>query len=279
MTTPIVVNPESEADAAVWALTREVASLFASLPWILIGGQMVAIHEAEHGLRPLRSTVDVDALVDVRTLSTATPGRRAASPGRLVRCAARCRWSCLSVRPRSGRRGRAGARPPRPTCGPSDGAAGNDSRALGGRQALNRRRTVLVDAGDGAFTRANPNAGRSHRHQGSGDRGRSAAREAPAGSGTTSGAGRRPRRDTTRTQPERALLPAVAHRATQSPTSRVARHTSRCGRHRGAGDFGRVAPRRSRLFPCTEMGVRYPSSLSDGVPARAIPVVDFLSII
>lgn len=128
MTTPIVVNPESEADAAVWALTREVASLFASLPWILIGGQMVAIHEAEHGLRPLRSTVDVDALVDVRTLSTATPGRRAASPGRLVRCAARCRWSCLSVRPRSGRRGRAGARPPRPTCGPSDGAAGNDSR-------------------------------------------------------------------------------------------------------------------------------------------------------
>ena len=70
--TPIRIDPESEAEAAVWALTREIVTLFSTLPWVLIGGQMVAIHEAEHGIRPLRSTVDVDALVDVRTLSTAT---------------------------------------------------------------------------------------------------------------------------------------------------------------------------------------------------------------
>ncbi len=152
MTTPIVVSPESEADASVWALTREVASLFASLPWVLIGGQMVAIHEAEQGLRPLRSTVDVDALLDVRTLSTAT-----LAAARLLQGAsfdAQHEADGLAYRfvrgedvvdvlapDHLGPHADLRTVPPETTL-----------EALGGRQALNRRRTVVVDAGDGVFT-------------------------------------------------------------------------------------------------------------------------------
>jgi len=33
----------SDADAQLWRLTREVANLLDSLPWVLVGGQMVAI--------------------------------------------------------------------------------------------------------------------------------------------------------------------------------------------------------------------------------------------
>jgi hypothetical protein len=152
MTAPIVVSPESDADAAVWALTREVASLFASLPWILIGGQMVAIHEAEHGLRPLRSTVDVDALVDVRTMSTVT-----LAAARLLQSASfdvQHDADGLAYRfvrgldivdvlapDHLGSHADLRTVPPETTL-----------EALGGRQALNRQRTILVDAGDGAFT-------------------------------------------------------------------------------------------------------------------------------
>jgi hypothetical protein len=113
---------------------------------------MVAIHEAKHGLRPLRSTVDVDALVDVRTLSTATLAAARLLQGasfdvqhdadglayRFVRG-----QDIVDVLAPDHLGPHADLRtvPPETTL-----------EALGGRQALNRRRTVLVDAGDGAFT-------------------------------------------------------------------------------------------------------------------------------
>jgi hypothetical protein len=149
--TPIRIDPESEAEAAVWALTREIVTLFSALPWVLIGGQMVAIHEAEHGVRPLRSTVDVDALLDVRTLSTAT-----LAAARLLQSAsfaAQHDVEGLAYRfvrghdivdilapDHLGKNADLTTAPPDTTL-----------EALGGRQALNRRRTVLVDSGDGQF--------------------------------------------------------------------------------------------------------------------------------
>ncbi|MFN8036133.1 MAG: hypothetical protein U0V73_09395 [Acidimicrobiia bacterium] len=34
--------------------------------WVLVGGQMVYLHEVEHGARDIRPTVDVDVVVDLR---------------------------------------------------------------------------------------------------------------------------------------------------------------------------------------------------------------------
>jgi hypothetical protein len=47
---PIEISALDEADAALWRLTREVAAVLDGLPWVLIGGQMVRVIEAEHGV-------------------------------------------------------------------------------------------------------------------------------------------------------------------------------------------------------------------------------------
>ena len=51
MTEPVLIQirPASDADASLWRLTREIAAILHPLPWVLVGGQMVAILEAEHG--------------------------------------------------------------------------------------------------------------------------------------------------------------------------------------------------------------------------------------
>lgn len=72
MSALVRIRPASEADAGLWRLTRDVAALLAGLPWVLIGGQMVAIIEAEHGATIGRTTGDVDALLDVRAARNAT---------------------------------------------------------------------------------------------------------------------------------------------------------------------------------------------------------------
>lgn len=69
---PIRIVPASDGDAALWRLTREVSEILHGLPWTLIGGQMVAIIEAEHGGSVGRATFDVDTLLDVRVLPAAT---------------------------------------------------------------------------------------------------------------------------------------------------------------------------------------------------------------
>ncbi len=70
--TSIVVHPVNDEDAAVWRLTREVSGMFAGLPWVLIGGLMVRILEIEHGVQTPWLTGDVDTVLDIGMVSTAT---------------------------------------------------------------------------------------------------------------------------------------------------------------------------------------------------------------
>ena len=151
MTQPIVVHSASEADAHLWRLTKEITALFAGLPWVLIGGQMVAILEAEYGVVVGRATADVDALLDVRVVSTVA--RDAADLLRAAGFEPEPIGEGLAYRFRRGAGivdilvpdhlgGRADLRTVPP---------GITLEALGGRQALNRSRRVQVDAGDGVF--------------------------------------------------------------------------------------------------------------------------------
>lgn len=72
MREPIRIIPSSDSEAQLWRTTAEVARLFDDWPWVLIGGLMVAILEREHGVTVSRTTIDVDALIDVRALTQAT---------------------------------------------------------------------------------------------------------------------------------------------------------------------------------------------------------------
>jgi hypothetical protein len=80
---PIVIVPIDDAEEGLWRVTHEIADLLAGLPWVLIGGQMVALLEREHGGMTGRATRDVDALMDVRALTGATKeaARRLESTG------------------------------------------------------------------------------------------------------------------------------------------------------------------------------------------------------
>lgn len=152
MSVPAIrVLPATAADADLWRLTREVADLLRGIPWVLIGGQMVAIIEAEHGAIVGRATRDVDTLLDVRAQSDVTleAARRLHDAGfvaerhgdnavyRFVRGA-----DVVDVLAPDHVDERADLR-----TAPPDATL----ETLGGRQALNRRRVVLVDAGDGVF--------------------------------------------------------------------------------------------------------------------------------
>lgn len=72
MNEPIRLEPDTDAELRLWRTVAEVAGLFAGWPWVLVGGLMVAILEREHGVKVSRTTVDVDALIDVRTMTGAT---------------------------------------------------------------------------------------------------------------------------------------------------------------------------------------------------------------
>ncbi len=152
MTVSVVrMLPATDADADLWRLTREVADLLRGIPWVLIGGQMVAIIEAEHGAIVGRATRDVGALVDVRALSDATleAARRLQDAGfvperheehltyRFVRDTD---VVDVLVPDHVGQRADLRTVPPDTTL-----------ETLGGRQALNRRRTLIADAGHGPF--------------------------------------------------------------------------------------------------------------------------------
>ncbi len=65
------VLPGSDAEARVWATALEVAAIFADVPWVLVGAQMVMLLEREAGRVSGRTTGDVDAMVDVRVLVAA----------------------------------------------------------------------------------------------------------------------------------------------------------------------------------------------------------------
>jgi hypothetical protein len=67
--TYLSVIPSGPMEARLWRTTLELCSLFADWPWVVIGAQMVIILELEAGHRSGRTTVDVDALLDVRAVS------------------------------------------------------------------------------------------------------------------------------------------------------------------------------------------------------------------
>lgn len=151
MTDPEPLRVAVTGDADLWALTREVASVLSPVPWVLIGGQMVAIIEAEHGRAVGRVTYDVDALVDVRAQATATedaasrllevgfePERR---PEGLVYRFVRNQAVVDLLAPDGlGERASLVTAPPDVTV-----------ETVGGSQAISRARPVLVDPGDGEF--------------------------------------------------------------------------------------------------------------------------------
>jgi hypothetical protein len=74
--TLIVIGPRSDAEAALWRTTTEVAGLLRDLPWVIVGGQMIMLLEFERGRPSGRATRDLDAVVDVRAVADVT--RRAA---------------------------------------------------------------------------------------------------------------------------------------------------------------------------------------------------------
>lgn len=146
----IRILPASDADWSLWRLTREIAGILHPLPWVLVGGQMVAILEAEHGAAIGFATGDVDALLDVRAVT----GITLEGAGRLLDA---------GFEPDSG-----GARGHRFVRGddivdvlaPDNVGARAELRTVppdttvpivGGSQALTRARVVQVDTGDGPY--------------------------------------------------------------------------------------------------------------------------------
>ena len=152
MILPLVrLLPASDADAELWRLTREVAGILQGIPWVLIGGQMVAVIEAEHGASVGRATGDVDTLLDVRALSTAiqSAAQRLLAAGFVPQRHAegltyrfvRCNDVVDVLAPdHLGNRADLTTMPPDATL-----------ETIGGSQAISRRRSVLVDTGDGPF--------------------------------------------------------------------------------------------------------------------------------
>ncbi len=146
------MSPGSDADAQLWRAAAEVARLFADWPWVLVGGLMVAILEREHGVTVSRATVDVDALIDVRAVTRAT--REAALRLERAGFVAEQTADGLAYRfvrgpdivdvlapDHLGRRTDIVTAPP-----------GKTIAAIGGRQALDRRRLVVVDMAGELFS-------------------------------------------------------------------------------------------------------------------------------
>ena len=63
------INPLGAAEAGLWRATLEVATLFADIPWVIIGAQMIMLLEREQGVTSGRTTRDLDAIVDVRAIA------------------------------------------------------------------------------------------------------------------------------------------------------------------------------------------------------------------
>jgi len=66
------IRPVDSAEADLWRLAREVSGILRNLSWALIGGLMVRIVEAERGITTQWTTGDVDAVLDIRGVSTST---------------------------------------------------------------------------------------------------------------------------------------------------------------------------------------------------------------
>lgn len=67
----ITLQPESTQEHDLWGAALEIAAHM-SRGWTLIGAQMVALHALEHGRTPMRTSADVDVLLDLRTVPRGT---------------------------------------------------------------------------------------------------------------------------------------------------------------------------------------------------------------
>jgi predicted nucleotidyltransferase len=65
----IRIDPLGAAEAGLWRTTLEVAALFADVPWVIIGAQMIMLLEREQGITSGRTTLDLDAIIDVRAIA------------------------------------------------------------------------------------------------------------------------------------------------------------------------------------------------------------------
>lgn len=151
MNEPIRITPISDEEAALWRLTHEVTGLLDGLPWVLIGGLMVRILEAEHGVTTSWTTGDLDTVLDGRAVSGAT--RKAATRLQEADFTPERYDENLTYRFTRGSDivdvlvpDHLGGRADIATVPP-----GETLEALGSRQALNRRRIVTIDAGEGPF--------------------------------------------------------------------------------------------------------------------------------
>ena len=151
MKEPIRIQPGSDAETRLWRTTAEVARLFADWPWVLVGGLMVAILEREHGVAVSRTTIDVDALIDVRTVTKVArqAGDRLAGAGFVAAQTV----DGLAYRFVRGddivdvlAPDHLGPRADLVTAPP-----GTTLEVVGGRQALERRRLVMVDLAGQVF--------------------------------------------------------------------------------------------------------------------------------
>lgn len=142
---PIRIVPSSDAEAQLWRTTAEIARLFGDWPWVLVGGLMVAILEREHGVTVSRTTIDVDALIDVRALLQAT--RQAAVRLEGAGFAAEQTADGLAYRFVRGQDIVDVLAPDHlgPHTDVVTAPPGKTLEAVGGRQALERRRVVDVD--------------------------------------------------------------------------------------------------------------------------------------
>jgi hypothetical protein len=149
--TPVSIVPVGEAEDDLWRLLREVSTLLRGLPWTLVGGLMVRVIEAEHSAITTWTTGDISTVLDVRALANATE----AAAARLVEAGFEPQHYADGLTYRFIRAGdvvdvlapdNVGPRASRVTVPP-----GETIEAIGSRAALNRRRLLVVDAGDGPF--------------------------------------------------------------------------------------------------------------------------------
>lgn len=152
MREPVRIDPGSGAETRLWQTTAEVVRIFDDWPWVLIGGLMVAVLEREHGVRVSRTTVDVDVLIDVRAVTRAT--RQAADRLEKAGFMGQPTVDGLAYRFVRGKDivdvlapDHLGPRADLVTTPP-----GRTLEATGGRQALQRRRFLTVDAAGEIFS-------------------------------------------------------------------------------------------------------------------------------
>lgn len=149
----IRITPRSDREQALWRLAKEVAGTFDGLPWTVIGGVMVRIVEAEHGImQSPYLTRDLDTILDLRAdgASTQEAARRLMAAGfepvpkdRGITYRFQRGGDMVDVLAPDnlGDRSTPTTVPPNVTI-----------HADGGRGALNHTRQVVIDAGEGVFT-------------------------------------------------------------------------------------------------------------------------------